>query len=294
MNNRVLNGDWRCGHCGNNNFARRERCHTCGQPASKARGANYTPGHRTRNLSGATATRVGGRTRDERGEGAHGPSSSSLSSSSSSLSSTSSSSSSSSSANGGVERRYDPTDGRAYTHAEFIEFYGGHAEWNRAAPANGGGPHSSSAGGGGGGGGGGSSSGGARVLSGVGSGGRGGGARGAPSSSSSSSSSGGSSASSSSSSSSLPSSSSSSSSSEGVGGRRQALPSLMNQGSEAAEIILSCPASCVGSMIGSGGCIIKDLQIRSRCVIQIDQDRPAGAARPVIIVSCYLVSQLVS
>ena len=36
---------------------------------------------------------------------------------------------------GSVERRYDKSDGRAYTHAEFIKFYGGHVEWNRAAPA---------------------------------------------------------------------------------------------------------------------------------------------------------------
>ena len=36
MNTRVLNGDWKCGHCGNNNFARRERCHTTAAPPTNS------------------------------------------------------------------------------------------------------------------------------------------------------------------------------------------------------------------------------------------------------------------
>ena len=34
----------------------------------------------------------------------------------------------------GRQRRVDPTDGQAYTRAEFVEFYGGTREWDQATP----------------------------------------------------------------------------------------------------------------------------------------------------------------
>uniref|UniRef100_A0A7S2AZB9 WW domain-containing protein n=1 Tax=Octactis speculum TaxID=3111310 RepID=A0A7S2AZB9_9STRA len=50
-----------------------------------------------------------------------------------------------------------------------------------------------------------------------------------------------------------------------------------------SEIILDCPQNVVGRVIGRGGETIRDLQLRSGCSIQINQNFPEGMPRQITI-----------
>ena len=52
-------------------------------------------------------------------------------------------------------------------------------------------------------------------------------------------------------------------------------------GGPTLEIVIECPQSQVGKMIGPGGTTIKDLQAKSGAKIQIDQDFPDGVPRKI-------------
>jgi far upstream element-binding protein len=52
-------------------------------------------------------------------------------------------------------------------------------------------------------------------------------------------------------------------------------------GPGALQITLDCPPSLVGRIIGKGGETIRDLQLKSGCQVQIDQNYPDGAMRKI-------------
>jgi rRNA processing protein Krr1/Pno1 len=49
------------------------------------------------------------------------------------------------------------------------------------------------------------------------------------------------------------------------------------------SIVIDCPQTLVGRIIGKGGETIRDLQMRSGCNIQIDQNFPEGQARKISV-----------
>ena len=64
-------------------------------------------------------------------------------------------------------------------------------------------------------------------------------------------------------------------------------PAAMPMGGAGTQVVLDCPAGLVGKIIGKGGEVIRDLQLRSGCAIQIDQNFPEGMPRKVTVQGSY-------